>query len=55
MDRCLAGQMEVEQKASMVVDEVRHLKDLISSTQEAMLRAKQRVEEAERKTQDFEH
>ena len=32
MDRCLAGQVEAEQKASTAIDEVRHLKDLLSST-----------------------
>ena len=59
MDRCLASQMEAEQKASLAVDKVKHLKDLLSSTQESMLQAEQKVEEVkssyERKIKDLEH
>ena len=39
MDRCLASQLEAEQRASLATDEAKRLRDLLSSTQEAMLQA----------------
>ena len=57
MDRCLASQLDAEQRASSAADEVKHFQDLLSSTQEAMFRAKQKAEEAklsyERQTEDL--
>ena len=51
--------MKAEQKASLTVDEVKHLKDIIFSTQESMLQAEQKAEEVkssyERKIKDLEH
>jgi hypothetical protein len=46
MDRCLASQLDAEQRASSATDEVKRLQDLLSSTQEAMLQAEQKAEEA---------
>ena len=57
MDRCLASQLEAEQRASLATDEAKRLRDLLSSTQEAMLQAEQKAEEArlgyERQAEDL--
>ena len=55
MDRYLTSQIEVEQKASLDVDEVKHLKDLLSFTQESMLQAEEVKSSYERKIKDLEH
>ena len=59
MDRCLASQMEADQRASLAAEETKTLRDLLSSTQESMLRAEQKAEEAKssykRRIEDLEH
>ncbi|KAK0579786.1 hypothetical protein LWI29_031429 [Acer saccharum] len=58
LDQCLARQMEAEQRASSVAEDVKTLQDQLSSTQEALLRSEQIAEDAkssyERRIDDLE-
>ena len=55
MDQCLASQMKVEQRASFAVDEVKILKDLLSSTHKVMVQAEQKEARLELEIQVVNH
>jgi hypothetical protein len=58
LDQCLARQLEAEQRASSAAEEVKVLRDQLSSTQDALLQAEQSAEDAkfayERRIEDLE-